>query len=1061
MWIVRLALRRPYTFVVMAMLIVIGGIYSILQMPTDILPEINIPVIAVVWQYGGLPPNEMEQRFTGTFERALTTTVSGIEHIESQALYGVSVTKVFFHPGTKIELVNAQVTAISQTLLKQFPPGATPPLVVNYSASNVPILQGSIHSETLPEQQLFDMTSNFLRTGLATVQGVQMPYPYGGKARQVMIDIDLARLYALGLSPNDVSNAVQAQNLILPSGTVKIGRQELLVRLNSSPDALREIAGLPIRTVNGSTVTIGDVAVVRDGYAPQTSMVRANGRRGVLMTLLKSAGSSTLDIVGRVRKIMPSLLATLPPEYKMDLLFDQSVFVRAAVGGVVKEGVIAAGLTALMILLFLGSWRSTLIVVTSIPLSILVSLILLGALGETINLMTLGGLSLAVGILVDDATVEIENVHRNMAMKKPIVRAILDGAAQIAVPAFVATLCICIVFIPVVFIAGSARSLFTPLGMAVVFAMMMSYFLSRTLVPTMVHYLLGAEIDLYSGEGASKKHRNFVWRIHERFNVQFERLRRAYGGYLDWALDHGIAVSLGFGAFVLVSLATLFPRLGMDFFPSVDAGQIRFHVRTPPGTRIETTEEIFARVEDIARSVVPKSEMETIIDNIGLPISGLNLSLGDPSMISSADGEILIQLGEKHHSTPAYVKELRRRLPLEVPAATFFFLAPDITTQVLNFGLTSPIDVQIAGPLVNNDEDYAIALQLRDKISGIRGAVDVHLAQVVSGPELRMNVDRAEASEQGITQRDVANDALVSLSSSGQVAPNYWLDPKKGIQYLVAVMTPQYKVDSMDALRGMPVHLPNSPAPQVLGNIASLKRDFTPVNITHYNVLSTFDVQANVQGADLGSVASKVEDVIADAKKSLPRGTSVAVRGQVESMNASFRGLSYGIVAAIVLVYLLMVMNFQSWLDPVIILMALPGALAGIVWMLFATGTTLSVPALMGAIMSIGVATSNSILMVTFANDQRKQGDGARRAAWLAGITRLRPVMMTALAMIIGMLPMSLGLGEGGEQNAPLGRAVIGGLAVATFATLFFVPVVYGAWRKKPPRSTELEGVDA
>ncbi len=783
---VRLALRRPYTFfVVMAMLIVIGGItYSILQMPTDILPEINIPVIAVVWQYGGLPPNEMEQRFTGTFERALTTTVAGIEHIESQALYGVSVTKVFFHPGTKIELANAQVTAISQTLLKQFPPGATPPLIVNYSASNVPILQGSIHSETLPEQQLFDMTSNFLRTGLATVQGVQMPYPYGGKQRQVMIDIDLTRLYALGLSPNDVSNAVQAQNLILPSGTVKIGRQELLVRLNSSPDVLREIASLPIKTVNGSTVTIGDVAVVRDGYAPQTSMVRANGRRGVLMTLLKSAGSSTLDIVGRVRGIMPSLLATLPTEYKMDLLFDQSVFVRAAVGGVVKEGVIAAGLTALMILLFLGSWRSTLIVVTSIPLSILVSLILLGALGETINLMTLGGLSLAVGILVDDATVEIENVHRNMAMKKPIVRAILDGAQQIAVPAFVATLCICIVFIPVVFIAGSARSLFTPLGMAVVFAMMMSYFLSRTLVPTMVHYLLGAEIDLYTGEGASKKHRNIVWRVHERFNVVFERLRHAYGGYLDWALDHALGVSLGFGAFVLISLATLFPRLGMDFFPSVDAGQIRFHVRTPPGTRIETTEQIFARVEDIARSVVPQAEMETIIDNIGLPISGLNLSLGDPSMISSADGEILIQLGEKHHPTPAYVKELRRRLPLEVPAATFFFLAPDITTQVLNFGLTSPIDVQVAGPLGNNDQDYEIALKLREKIAGIRGAVDVHLAQVVSGPQLRMNVDRTEASEQGITQRDVANDTLVSLSSSGQVSPNYWLDPKKGIQYL-------------------------------------------------------------------------------------------------------------------------------------------------------------------------------------------------------------------------------------------------------------------------------------
>jgi len=1061
MWIVRLALRRPYTFVVMAMLIVIGGIFSILQMPTDILPEINIPVIAIVWQYGGLPPDEMEQRFTGNFERAMTTTVNGIEHIESQALYGVSVTKVFFHPGTKIEMANAQITAISQTLLKQFPVGATPPLVINYNASNVPILQGSIHSDTLSEQELFDMTSNFLRTGLATVQGVQMPYPYGGKQRQVMIDIDAARLYAMGLSPNDVNNAIQAQNLILPSGTIKVGRQELLVRLNSSPDAVREIGALPVKTINGSTVTIGDVATVRDGYAPQTSMVRANGRRGILMTLLKSAGASTLDIVSRVRGIMPSLLATLPSEYKMDLLFDQSLFVRAAVTGVAKEAVIAAGLTALMILLFLGSWRSTVIVVTSIPLSILVSLILLGALGETINLMTLGGLSLAVGILVDDATVELENVHRNMAMKKPIVRAILDGAQQIAVPAFVATLCICIVFIPVAFIAGSARSLFTPLGMAVVFAMMTSYFLSRTLVPTMVHYLLASEIDLYTGEGDPGKKRNIIWRIHERFNVHFERLRRAYGGYLDWALDHKKAVSIGFGAFVLITIAALFPRLGTDFFPSVDAGQIRFHVRTPPGTRIETTEQVFARVEDIARSVVPKDELETIIDNIGLPISGLNLSLGDPSMISSADGEILIQLSENHHATPAYVKELRRRLPLEIPGATFFFLAPDITTQVLNFGLTAPIDVQIAGPLRNNADNYAIGLKLREKIAAIRGAVDVHLAQVVSEPELRLNVDRTEASQQGITQRDVANDTLVSLSSSGQVAPNYWLDVKKGIQYLVAVMTPQYKVDSMEALQGLPVHLPNSPAPQLLGNLATVKRDFTPVNVTHYNVLNTFDVQANVQGADLGSVASKVEEIIAETKKTLPRGTSIVLRGQVQSMNASFRGLSLGIIAAVLLVYLLMVVNFQSWLDPLIILMALPGAIAGIVWMLFATGTTLSVPALMGAIMSIGVATSNSILMVTFANDQRKEGDDARRAAWLAGITRLRPVMMTALAMIIGMLPMSLGLGEGGEQNAPLGRAVIGGLAVATFTTLFFVPVVYSSWRQKTPSAPDLEGVEA
>jgi CzcA family heavy metal efflux pump len=1058
MWIVRLALRRPYTFVVMAMLIVIGGVYSVLRMPTDILPEIDIPVVSIVWQYGGLPPDEMEQRFTGFFERGLTTTVNGIEHIESQSLYGVSVTKVFFHPGTKMEMANAQVTASAQTFLKFMPPGATPPLIVNYSASNVPIIQGSVHSDTLSEQQLFDLTSNVLRTGLATVQGAQMPFPYGGKQRQVMVDIDLPRLYALGLSPNDVSNAVQAQNLILPSGTAKLGNQELLVRLNSSPDAVRDLAALPVKTVNGSTVTIGDVAQVRDGFAPQTSLVRANGRRGVLMTLLKSAGSSTLDIASRVRGVLPSLLSTLPPEYRIDLLFDQSVFVRAAVAGVVKEGVIAAGLTALMILLFLGSWRSTLIVVTSIPLSILVSFLCLAILGQTVNLMTLGGLSLAVGILVDDATVELENVHRHMAMRKPITQAILDGAQQIAVPAFVATLCICIVFIPIAFISGAARSLFTPLGMAVVFAMMTSYFLSRTLVPTMVQYLLGAEAGLYTGDTHGG---GFVWRVHERFNGVFERLRRVYGGYLDWALARRRLVTAGFGVFVVASAATLLPNLGRDFFPSVDAGQVRFHVRAAPGTRIESTESTFTRVEEVVRGAIPARELETVIDNIGLPVSGINLTLGDPSMISSADGEVLVQLAEKHHPVKGYVEELRRRFAAEMPEVEVFFLAPDITTQVLNFGLSAPVDVQIVGPMVNNGQDYAIARGLRTAIAGVRGAVDVHLAQVLSQPELRLDVDRTEASQSGLTQRDVANDAFVSLSSSGQVAPNFWLDPKKGISYLVAVQTPQYLLDSMAAIEQTPIHLPSSSTPQTLGNLATVHRDVTPVNVTHYNAMSTFDVQANVQGADLGSVADAVDRIVAEAKKTLPRGTSIVVRGQVESMNASFRGLSYGIVAAILLVYLLMVVNFQSWLDPLIILMALPGAIAGILWALFATGTTLSVPALMGAIMSIGVATSNSILMVTFANDRGKEGDDARRAAWLAGITRLRPVIMTALAMILGMLPMSLGLGDGGEQNAPLGRAVIGGLVVATFTTLFFVPVVYSAWRKQPPRAPVLEGAVA
>jgi CzcA family heavy metal efflux pump len=1058
MWIVRLALRRPYTFVVMAMLIVIGGVYSILGMPTDILPEIDIPVVAVVWAYGGLPPDEMEQRFTSFFERGMTTTVNGIEHIESQSLYGVSVTKVFFPPGTKMEMANAQVTASGQTFLKFLPPGATPPLIVNYSASNVPIIQGSVHSDTLSEQQLFDLTSNFLRTGLATVQGAQMPFPYGGKQRQVMVDIDLPRLYALGLSPNDINNAVQAQNLILPSGTAKLGSQELLIRLNSSPDAIRDISALPVKSINGTTITIGDVAQVRDGFAPQTSVVRANGRHGVLMTLLKSAGSSTLDIAQRVRSIMPSLLTTLPPEYKIDLLFDQSIFVRAAIIGVLKEAGIAAGLTALMILLFLGSWRSTLIVVTSIPLSILVSFVCLAILGQTINLMTLGGLSLAVGILVDDATVELENVHRHMAMRKPITQAILDGAQQIAVPAFVATLCICIVFIPIAFISGAARSLFTPLGMAVVFAMMTSYFLSRTLVPTMVHYLLGPEIGLYTG---TERGRSIIWRVHERFNRVFEMFRRAYGGYLDWALGRRRFVTAGFAVFVVASVALLLPRLGRDFFPSVDAGQIRFHVRATPGMRIENTEDAFVKVEEIVHDSIDPSELETLIDNIGLPVSGINLTLGDPSMISSADGEVLIQLAEKHHPVKGYVAKLRARFATEMPELEVFFLAPDITTQVLNFGLSAPIDIQIVGPLGNNAKDLAIAQDLRGQLAAVPGAVDVHLAQVAKQPELRLDIDRAEASLSGLTQRDVANDALVSFSSSTQVAPNFWLDPKKGVSYPVAVQTPQYQLDSIPALEETPIHLPGSQTPMTLGNLATIHRDSTAVNITHYNALSTFDVLSNVEGVDLGSVSDAVDHIVAEAKKGLPRGTSIVVRGQVESMNSSFRGLSYGILAAILLVYLLMVVNFQSWLDPLIILMALPGAIAGILWMLFATGTTLSVPALMGAIMSIGVATSNSILMVTFANDRRNEGDDARRAAWLAGITRLRPVVMTALAMILGMLPMSLGLGEGGEQNAPLGRAVIGGLAVATLTTLFFVPVVYSAWRTRPLKEVELKGVEA
>ena len=1057
MWIVKLALKRPYTFVVMALLIFLLGIFTIEDMPTDIFPAIDIPVVAIVWSYNGLDAKDMEQRVTSIFERALTTTVNNIEHIESQTLVGVSVVKVFLHPGASVDAATAQVTAVAQSVLKLLPPGITPPQVHQYSASDVPIIQGSVHSDTLPEQTLFDLTLNFGRTALATVEGAQLPSPYGGKIRQVMIDINSERMYALGLSPDDVSAVLSKQNLVFPSGTIKLGKQEVAVTLNSSPDTIQEIAALPLKTHNGGTVLMSDIAQVRDGFAPQTSIVRNSGRRGVLMTILKSGAASTLDVIEDIREVIPKLLATLPPAYKIDLLFDQSVFVRASVEGVIKEATIAALLTAMMILLFLGSWRSTLIVIVSIPLSILVSIIVLSALGHTLNLMTLGGLSLAVGILVDDATVEIENVHRNIAQRKPLVRAILDGAQQIAAPALVATLCICIVFIPVVFIAGAARSLFTPLAMAVVFAMLTSYLLSRTLVPTMVHFLLRAELHRYTGVKSHKKE-DIFWRAHQQFNILFERTRRRYGGFLDWALEEKRAVSIAFLTFSAISCVAFFPFLGRDFFPTVDAGQARLHVRCPPGTRIEETEKTFAMIEKLIREVIPEEELSTVIDNMGVPVSGLNLALGDPSMISAADGEILIALNaEKHAPTAQYVKILRERLEHDFPEVTVFFLAPDITTQVLNFGLSAPIDVQLVGPLKNQQENLRIAMRVREEMKKIKGAVDVHLQQVVSAPSIKIDIDRVEASEQRLDARDIAADMLVALSSSGQVHPNYWVDPSHAVQYLVAVQTPQYELRSMDALLRTPVG-PAAPSSarssaQMLGNVATLRRNDTPVNITHYNIAQTLDVLANVQGTDLGSVALGVQKVIDKIKPTLPRGSTMVMRGQVDSMNASFRGLAFGIIFAVVLVYFLMVVNFQSWLDPFIILTALPGAVAGICWMLYATATTLSVPALMGAIMSIGVATSNSILMVTFANDQRAEGVDARRAAWLAGITRLRPVMMTALAMILGMLPMSLGLGEGGEQNAPLGRAVIGGLCVATFATLFFVPVVYSVLRKAPPRA--------
>jgi multidrug efflux pump subunit AcrB len=1075
MWIVRLALRRPYTFTVMAILIVLMGIVTITRMATDIFPKIDIPVVSVIWSFPGVAPEEMEKRFVTVTERAMTTTVNDIEHIESQSYNGVSVIKVFFHEGAKVEAGVAQVTSICQTLLRILPPGTTPPLILQYSASNVPILQLGLTSKTLSEQQLYDLGLNFIRTQLATVQGAQVPLPYGGKSRQVMVDIDPQKLFGKGLSPADVSNALNAQNVILPAGTQKIGDREYNVRLNSSPELLQALNDLPIKQVNNATVYIRDVAHVRDGFAVQTNIVAQNRVRSALLTVLKSASASTLDIISRVKAALPRIKATLPPELDITQLFDQSIFVRAAINGVLKEGVIAACLTALMILLFLGSWRSTLVIATSIPLSILCSIIILSTLGQTMNLMTLGGLALAVGILVDDATVEIENIHRNLAMKKPMVRAILDGASQIAVPAFVSTLCICIVFVPIFFLSGTARFLFQPLAMAVIFAMLASYFLSRTVVPTMVRFLLREHLDeidtslaggIQAPNGGEEKidHRSrqerierprrasgrvlgFLSGIHEKFNHVFEKLRNRYVNALRWCLGHRRVVFAGMGAMLLISFC-LIPFLGRDFFPVVDAGQFRLHVRAPAGTRLESTQERFFQVGHAIRDVVPPNEIQNVLDNIGLPTSGINLAFSDSSTISAADGEILVALNPNHKPTAQYVRILREKLHRDFPDMEFYFSAPDIVSQILNFGIPSPIDIQVTG---RDPKGYDIANQIKTRVAQIPGAVDVHVHQLINGPDLRVNVDRTRAEQIGLTQNNVAQTMLISLSSSGQTAPNYWLNFQNGVNYQVAVQTPQYKMDTLQDLQNTPVVAPNLPRPELLGNLATIERRESPVIVNHYNVQPVFDVLANVQGRDLGGVADQVTKVVNGFNSKLPRGTFLSIRGQVQSMNSSFAGLGAGLIFAIVLVYFLMAVNFQSWTDPFIIIMALPGALCGIIWMLFLSGTTLNVPSLMGAIMAIGVATANSILVVTFANDERcaHENKNAFDAALAAGFTRLRPVIMTALAMIIGMLPMSLGLGEGGEQNAPLGRAVIGGLLVATVTTLFFVPVVYSLLRKK------------
>jgi len=1046
-WLVRVALSHPYTFVVMAILIAILGIVTIFGMSTDILPEIDIPVVSVIWQYDGMAAEEMERRIVTYSERAMTTTVNDIEHMESQSMFGVGVIKVFFHPHANIAAAVAQVTSISQTILRVLPPGIQPPLIVQYSASNVPIVQIAASSPTLTEAQLYDYGLNFIRTQLATVQGAQVPLPYGGKPRQIMVDLDQQALLAKGLSASDVTNAVNAQNLILPAGSAKIGAREYSVRLNSSPEVVAALNDFPIRQVNGATIYIRDVAQVRDGFAVQTNVVRQDGRRSSLMTVLKSAGASTLDIVRRVRETMPRIQATLPPELNLQFLFDQSVFVRAAVQNVLHEGVIAAGLTGLMILLFLGSWRSTLVVALSIPLSILTSVIVLNALGQTLNLMTLGGLALAVGILVDDATVEVENIHRNLGQRKEMSQAILDGAQQIATPTFVSTLSICIVFVPIFFLTGIAHYLFTPLAMAVVFAMLASYLLTRTLVPTMVKYLLKDEAHIYSQahDAQTPPINTLIWRIHWRFNQAFERFRAAYQHLLALGLQLQAQVFVRTVALGLFCLALL-PFIGRDFFPQVDAGEFRLHVRAPAGTRLEETERRFGQVEDMIRRVIPGKELDTILDNIGLPVGGVNLAFSDSATIGAADGEILVSLNkQQHRPTWDYVKELRRELNAEFPDLTFFFEASDIVTQILNFGLPAPIDIQVVG---RHPDNYKVAKQIEARVSQIPGVVDAHVHQVVDTPELRVNVDRTRAEQIGLTQQDVANTVLYSLSSSGQAARNYWLNPQNGVTYLLAVQTPQNQIDSVDALQSTPVVVNGQAAPQLLSNLATIQRGTTSTVVNHYNVQPVFDVFLSVQGRSLGAVAREVDKVLADVKKNLPRGTFITVRGQVKSMQSSFWGLGTGILFALVLVYLLMVVNFQSWTDPLIIIMALPGALFGVLWALFVTQTTFNVPSLMGTIMVMGLATANSILVVVFANDLRKEGKDARTAALEAGFTRLRPVMMTAFAMIIGMTPMALGLGEGGEQNAPLGRAVIGGLVGATFATLFFVPVVYSLMRR-------------
>lgn len=1031
MWIVALALRRPYTFVVMALVILLLTPITVLRMPTDIFPEINIPVVSVLWFYTGMSPEDMSNRIVLNSERGITTTVNNIEHMESQSVSGLGIIKVYFRPGTDIATAIAQITAISQTNVRQMPAGTTPPLVISYSASTTPIIQLGLSSKTLPEQQLFDLGQNFLRPSLATVEGAATPYPYGGKIRQIQVDLDMAKLQAYNLAPVDIVNAVNAQNLILPGGTAKMGELEYQVEMNAAPPSIAGLNDLPVKTVDGSTLFLRDVAHVRDGFSPQTNIVRQDGNRGTLMSIYKNGNASTLNIVSGVRSVLPQALKSLPPQLSVKPLFDQSLFVRASIGGVVKEAATAALLTALMILLFLGDWRPTIIILISIPLSIFCSILALAAMGETLNIMTLGGLALAVGILVDDATVVIENIESNLATGKEMRTAILDGAQQIAVPALVSTLCICIVFVPMFFLSGVARFLFVPMAEAVCFAMLASYLLSRTLIPTLVMYIMRGH------EHRAAAPKTILGRFQRRFEHGFENFRRGYQAMLETVLEHRRAFVSVVLLFCLMSLGLL-TILGQDFFPSIDAGMIRMHVRARPGLRVEETAKICDQVENELRRQMP-GEVETILDNIGLPNSGINQSYSTSGSIGSGDAEILISLNEHHKPTAEHIRKLRQELPKLFPGVEFYFQPADIVTQILNFGLPSPIDVQVIGKDI--DSNYAIAQKIANRMRLVNGAADVHVQQQLSAPTLHMELDRTRMNQVGLSANTVAQSLLVTLSGSFQTTPNFWMNPKNGVSYQVAVQSPQYRIGSLDDLMGIPVVARQGS--QVFGNLAQASASVRPLVVNHYGIQPVIDVYASTQGRDLGSVASETQKIVDEIKPTLKDGTQIVLRGQVSTMRSSFFGLGAGLLGAIVLVYLLIVVNFQSWLDPLIIISALPAALAGICWMLLLTRTTLSVPALTGAVMCMGVATANSILMVSFAREQMDEGVKAVPAVIAAGFARVRPVLMTALAMIIGMVPMAMGLGEGGEQNAPLGRAVIGGLLFATVATLLFVPSVF------------------